>query len=84
MLANSSADIFERTLANQLPRHCAKGNYMMSKTIKWIEQNQLRVKYKIFVLDDIKLNTMTGETYYEKTTQLDINIYEPILNDNNI
>jgi len=36
-LTRAGADIFQRNYTNQLPRHCAKGNYIMTKNIKHIE-----------------------------------------------
>ena len=41
-LAQAGANIFQRNLQNQLPRHCARGNFITTKIIKQIEQRQLR------------------------------------------
>ena len=37
-LTRAGADIFQRNQTNQLARHCAKGNYIMTKHIKLVEQ----------------------------------------------
>lgn len=36
------ADIFQRNNNNQLPRHCAKGNYILTKYIKLCERSKAR------------------------------------------
>jgi len=36
-LTRAGADIFQRNQTNQSARHCAKGNYIMTKNIKLIE-----------------------------------------------
>jgi hypothetical protein len=36
-LVNAGADILMRNLSNQLPRHCAKGNYILTKFLKLAE-----------------------------------------------
>ena len=54
-LTLAGADIFQRNYINQLPRHCAKGNYIMTKNIKLIEQKTLNQKFKVFKMDESRL-----------------------------
>jgi len=37
-LVEAGADIFQRNTSNQLPRHCAKGNYILTKFMKMCER----------------------------------------------
>lgn len=41
-LINAGVDVFQRNANNQLPRHCAKGNYILTKYLKLAEQNKAR------------------------------------------
>jgi ankyrin repeat protein len=38
-LLTCGADVFMRNPHNQLPKHCAKGNYVLTKFLKKAEQN---------------------------------------------
>lgn len=33
----AGADLFQRNMSFSLPRHCAKGNYILTKYLKMIE-----------------------------------------------
>ena len=54
-LTRAGADIFQRNQTNQSARHCAKGNYIMTKNIKLIEQQSLAEEFRIFKLNDARL-----------------------------
>jgi ankyrin repeat protein len=47
-LAKAGANIFHRNISNLLPRHCARGNFITTKTIKQIEQKQIRAMLKVY------------------------------------
>jgi hypothetical protein len=36
-LVRGGADVYQRNTSNQLPRHCAKGNYILTKFLKMCE-----------------------------------------------
>ena len=44
-LINGGADIFQRNNNNHLPRHCAKGNYILTKFIKLNERARARANF---------------------------------------
>lgn len=58
-LTQAGADIFQRNHTNQLPRHCAKGNYIMTKNIKYIEQCCLAQRFNTFRLQEERLAGLT-------------------------
>ncbi len=41
-LVLAGADIYQRNCNNHLPRHCAKGNYIMTKYMKLCEKIKAR------------------------------------------
>lgn len=45
-LVTAGADVFQRSAQGQLPRQCAKGNYMMTKVLKLMEERQLKERYR--------------------------------------
>lgn len=49
-LLKGGADIFQRNTNNQLPRHCAKGNYILTKFIKMAEQNRSSLGYNSYTV----------------------------------
>lgn len=49
-LLRAGADIFQRNTNNQLPRHCAKGNYILTKFIKMAEQSRTSVVYNSYFI----------------------------------
>ena len=51
-LVNAGADILMRNLSNQLPRHCAKGNYILTKFLKLAEQSKFRGAYCTYHIHD--------------------------------
>lgn len=54
-LVRAGADIFLRNQSFQLPRHCAKGNYIMTKNIKLMEQQVIRDHFRVFSLNEYRL-----------------------------
>jgi len=44
-LVTAGVDIFMRNLSNQLPRHCAKGNYILTKFLKLAEMSRAKATY---------------------------------------
>lgn len=46
----AGADIFQRNSNNQLPRHCAKGNYILTKFIKMAEQSRSTQVYNSYTI----------------------------------
>lgn len=44
-LVLSGADVFQRNNNNHLPRHCAKGNYILTKYIKLCERSRARTLF---------------------------------------
>ena len=44
----SGADIFQRNNNGHLPRHCAKGNYILTKFIKMAERLKVRQAYQSY------------------------------------
>ena len=51
-LLKANADIFQRNTNNQLPRHCAKGNYILTKFIKMAEQSRSAITYNAYTIDN--------------------------------
>ena len=49
-LLKGGADIFQRNTNNQLPRHRAKGNYILTKFIKMAEQSRSAQSYNSYVI----------------------------------
>ena len=49
-LLKGGADIFQRNTNNQLPRHCAKGNYILTKFIEMAEQNRSSLGYNSYTV----------------------------------
>ena len=50
ILLVAGADIFQRNTNNQLPRHCAKGNYILTKFIKMAEQSYTTQEYNSYLI----------------------------------
>ncbi|CDW76991.1 leucine rich repeat family protein [Stylonychia lemnae] len=51
-LIQAGADIFLRNLNGQLPRHCAKGNYILTKYIKLCEQAKMKQQYGTYHINN--------------------------------
>ena len=51
-LLKAGADIFQRNTNNQLPRHCAKGNYILTKFIKMAEQSRSAQSFNSYAVQN--------------------------------
>lgn len=63
-LVQAGADIFQRNQAFQLPRHCAKGNYIMTKNIKLLEQHLINEHFKVFRLNECRLQLIGKQEFF--------------------
>lgn len=50
-LVLAGADIYLRNCNNQLPRHCAKGNYILTKYMKLCEKIRARSSYHTYLVN---------------------------------
>ena len=64
-LVEAGADIFQRNTNNQLPRHCAKGNYILTKFIKLCEQKPLFPSHTV----TDQLQFIRGLQYYRPRSE---------------
>jgi ankyrin repeat protein len=51
-LLTAGADVFQRNPNNQLPKHCAKGNYVLTKFIKMAEQRHIQRNHQSYQIDN--------------------------------
>ena len=51
-ILRAGADISQRNTNNQLPRHCAKGNYILTKFIKMAEQSRSAQVYNSYTVEN--------------------------------